>query len=144
MGLEPKIPVFERAKILCLWPRGHYDPHHSFLPVAIALEIERQERKAGNYSSSNTGFKNSWSYTLRLLHVFTAWCFIKQRDKTWKHCIKWKDDFKLWIGKNVECRGIFYGSNPAYFNLPNPSIRNMALGSTEPLTGMNTLNIPGV
>jgi hypothetical protein len=30
-----------------------------------------------------------------------------------------------------------------FFNLPNPSSRNMALGSTQPLTEMSTRNIPG-
>jgi hypothetical protein len=29
------------------------------------------------------------------------------------------------------------------FNLPNPSSRTMALGSTQPLTEMNTRNLPG-
>jgi hypothetical protein len=30
-----------------------------------------------------------------------------------------------------------------FFNLPNPSSRTMALGSTQPLTEMSTWNIPG-
>jgi hypothetical protein len=30
-----------------------------------------------------------------------------------------------------------------FFNLPNPSSRIMALGSTQPLTEMSTRNIPG-
>jgi hypothetical protein len=30
-----------------------------------------------------------------------------------------------------------------FFNLPNPSSRNMALGSTQPLTEMSTSNLPG-
>jgi hypothetical protein len=30
------------------------------------------------------------------------------------------------------------------FNLPNPSSRTMALGSTQPLTEMSTRNLPGV
>jgi hypothetical protein len=30
-----------------------------------------------------------------------------------------------------------------FFNLPNPSSRTMALGSTQPLTEMNTTNLPG-
>jgi hypothetical protein len=30
-----------------------------------------------------------------------------------------------------------------FFNLPNPSSRTMALGSTQPLTKMNTRNLPG-
>jgi hypothetical protein len=38
------------------------------------------------------------------------------------------------------------GSNPdrfiAFFS-PNPSSRNMALGFTQPLTEMSTMNIPG-
>jgi hypothetical protein len=29
-----------------------------------------------------------------------------------------------------------------FFNLPNPSSRTMALGSTQPLTEMGTRNIP--
>jgi hypothetical protein len=29
------------------------------------------------------------------------------------------------------------------FNLPNPSSGAMALGSTQPLTGMSTRNLPG-
>jgi hypothetical protein len=29
------------------------------------------------------------------------------------------------------------------FNLPNPSSRTMALGSTQPLTEMSTKNLPG-
>jgi hypothetical protein len=29
-----------------------------------------------------------------------------------------------------------------FFNLPNPSSRTMALGSTQPLTQMSTSNIP--
>jgi hypothetical protein len=39
------------------------------------------------------------------------------------------------------------GSNPdeviGFFNWPNPSNRTMSLGSTQPLTEMNTWNIPG-
>jgi hypothetical protein len=30
-----------------------------------------------------------------------------------------------------------------FFNLPNPSSRTMALGSTQPLTKMGTTNLPG-
>jgi hypothetical protein len=30
-----------------------------------------------------------------------------------------------------------------FFNLPNPSSRTMALGSTQPLTEMSTKNLPG-
>jgi hypothetical protein len=30
-----------------------------------------------------------------------------------------------------------------FFNLPNPSSRIMALRSTQPLTEMNTTNLPG-
>jgi hypothetical protein len=30
-----------------------------------------------------------------------------------------------------------------FFNLPNPSSRTMALGSTQPLTEMSTRNLPG-
>jgi hypothetical protein len=30
-----------------------------------------------------------------------------------------------------------------FFNLPNPSNRTMALGSTQPLTEMSTRNLPG-
>jgi hypothetical protein len=29
-----------------------------------------------------------------------------------------------------------------FFNLPNPSSRTRALGSTQPLTKMNTRNVP--
>jgi hypothetical protein len=31
-----------------------------------------------------------------------------------------------------------------FFNLPNPSRRTMALGSTQPSTEMSTRNLPGV
>jgi hypothetical protein len=31
-----------------------------------------------------------------------------------------------------------------FLNLPNPSSRTMALGSTQPLTEMSTRNFPGV
>jgi hypothetical protein len=30
-----------------------------------------------------------------------------------------------------------------FFNLPNPSSRTMALGSTQPLTEISTWNLPG-
>jgi hypothetical protein len=30
-----------------------------------------------------------------------------------------------------------------FFDLPNPSSRNMALGSTQPLTELSTRNLPG-
>jgi hypothetical protein len=30
-----------------------------------------------------------------------------------------------------------------FFDLPNPSSRTMALGSTQPLTEMSTRNVPG-
>jgi hypothetical protein len=30
-----------------------------------------------------------------------------------------------------------------FFNLPNPSSRTMAVGSTQPLTKMSTRNLPG-
>jgi hypothetical protein len=39
------------------------------------------------------------------------------------------------------------GSSPDdvdFFSWPNPSSRTMALGSTQPLTGMSTRNLPGV
>jgi hypothetical protein len=39
------------------------------------------------------------------------------------------------------------GSSPDqvdFFNLPNPSSRTMALGSTQFLTEMSTRNLPGV
>jgi hypothetical protein len=39
------------------------------------------------------------------------------------------------------------GSNPDdvdfFLNLPNPSSRTMVLGSTQPLTEMSTMNLPG-
>jgi hypothetical protein len=38
----------------------------------------------------------------------------------------------------VSMRWIFF-----FFNLPNPSSRTMALGSTQPLTKMNASNLPG-
>jgi hypothetical protein len=31
----------------------------------------------------------------------------------------------------------------SFLNLPNPSSRTMALGSTQPLTEMSTRNLPG-
>jgi hypothetical protein len=31
----------------------------------------------------------------------------------------------------------------SFFNLPNPSSRNMALGSTQPLTKISTRNLSG-
>jgi hypothetical protein len=31
----------------------------------------------------------------------------------------------------------------SFFNLPSPSSRTMALGSTQPLTKMSTRNLPG-
>jgi hypothetical protein len=41
----------------------------------------------------------------------------------------------------------FAGSIPeeviGFFNLPNPSSRSMALGSTQPLTEMSIRNLPG-
>jgi hypothetical protein len=41
----------------------------------------------------------------------------------------------------------FAGSIPdeviEFFNLPNPSSRTMALGSTQPLTEVSSRNIPG-
>jgi hypothetical protein len=38
----------------------------------------------------------------------------------------------------VPIRWIFF-----FFNLPNPSSRTMALGSTQPLTEMSARNLPG-
>jgi hypothetical protein len=42
----------------------------------------------------------------------------------------------------------FAGSSPdevdIFFNLPNPSIRTVTLGSTQPLTEMSTRNLSGV
>jgi hypothetical protein len=42
-----------------------------------------------------------------------------------------------------EGRGIESLMRWIFFNLPNPSSRIMALGSTQPLTEMSTRNIPG-
>jgi hypothetical protein len=47
---------------------------------------------------------------------------------------------------NATCRKVA-GSNPDYvirfFNWPNPFSSNVVLGSTQPLTEMNTRNRPG-
>jgi hypothetical protein len=57
---------------------------------------------------------------------------------------------KLWLYRNLfghyaTSRKVA-GSSPDevyFFNLPNPSSRTMALGSTHPLTEMSTRNLPG-
>jgi hypothetical protein len=56
--------------------------------------------------------------------------------------IRWRS----WLGHYVTSRKTA-GSIPEevdfFFNLPNPSSRTMALGSTQPLTEMSTRNFPG-
>jgi hypothetical protein len=42
-----------------------------------------------------------------------------------------------------ESRGLIPDAFIGFLNWPNPSSRTMALGSTNPLTGMNTKNHPG-
>jgi hypothetical protein len=39
--------------------------------------------------------------------------------------------------------GFIPGEITGFFNLPNSSSRTMALGPTQPLTEMNTRNLPG-
>jgi hypothetical protein len=38
---------------------------------------------------------------------------------------------------------LFPMSSLNFFNLPNPSSNTMAMGSTQPLTEMSTMNLPG-
>jgi hypothetical protein len=42
-----------------------------------------------------------------------------------------------------EARGFDFRCHWIFFNLPDPSSRTMALGSTEPLTEMSIRNLPG-
>jgi hypothetical protein len=42
-----------------------------------------------------------------------------------------------------EGRGIESQRGGFFFNLPNPSVRTMALGSTQPLTEMSNRNLTG-
>jgi hypothetical protein len=53
--------------------------------------------------------------------------------------------YRSWLRRYTTIRKVA-GSNPdevEFFNLPNPSSRIMALGSTQPLTEMSTRNTPG-
>jgi hypothetical protein len=63
------------------------------------------------------------------------------------HDLKVKVDmrWRSWLRYYATNRKVA-GSSPdevVFFNLPNPSSRTMALGSTQPLTEMSTRNIPG-
>jgi hypothetical protein len=54
-------------------------------------------------------------------------------------------DRRSWLSHLTTSREVA-GSSPDvmdFFNLPNPSIRTMALGSTQPLTEMSAKNLPG-
>jgi hypothetical protein len=59
----------------------------------------------------------------------------------------WGARYRSWLRHNAKSRKV-EGSNPyegiAFLNLPNPSNRSVALGSTQPLTEMSTRNLPGV
>jgi hypothetical protein len=73
----------------------------------------------------------------------------------------WEPKEGLLTSFNLECPetdGIFYKfaqicipdflrcvftNNTVMFNIPNPSSRTMALGSTQPLTETSTRNLPG-
>jgi hypothetical protein len=53
--------------------------------------------------------------------------------------------YRSWLRHYATSRKVA-GSSPDevdFFNLPNPSSRTVALGSTQPLTEMNTRNLPG-
>jgi hypothetical protein len=64
-----------------------------------------------------------------------------------EHC---GEECKIFCGSTYNCHYAtsrqFAGSSPDevyFFNLPNPSSRTMALGSTQPLTEMSTRDLPG-
>jgi hypothetical protein len=58
---------------------------------------------------------------------------------------KWGTRWRSWLRHYATSRKVA-GLSPdevVSFNLPNPSSRTMALGSTQPLTEMSTRNLPG-
>jgi hypothetical protein len=58
----------------------------------------------------------------------------------------WGTRYRSWLRQYATSRKVA-GSSPDemdfFFNLPNPSNRTMALGSTQPLTKISTRNLPG-
>jgi hypothetical protein len=50
---------------------------------------------------------------------------------------------EYYIGWAILNIGLIPDEVIGFFNLPNPSSRTMALGSTQPLTEMNIRNLPG-
>jgi hypothetical protein len=69
-----------------------------------------------------------------LLSIFYATCYTVTEQR-------------LLYNKTIRGRRMVAGSIPdeaiAFFNWPNPSSRTMALESTQPLTEMTTMNLPG-
>jgi hypothetical protein len=56
------------------------------------------------------------------------------------------DCMKSWLrhyATNLKAAGSSPDEVDFFFNRPNPSSRTMALGSTQPLTEMSTMNLPG-
>jgi hypothetical protein len=100
---DPSVRASEDSS--CLRPRSHCDRCYYLLPVAISLEVDRQEREADHSLRSSTEVKNSWNCTTSLPHVFRAWCLRKQLGNTASN--------KRMILSG--CRGIFYTTNAAFF-----------------------------
>jgi hypothetical protein len=62
------------------------------------------------------------------------------------HTVLIKQGTRCWLSHYARSRKVA-GSIPdevtGFFDLPNPSSRSMALGSTQPLTEISTRNLPG-
>jgi hypothetical protein len=83
-------------------------------------------------------------------NVLTAWAAVSFPRRTLVHavmCLFNSLPFSCSLLKHYATNRKVAGSNRdeviEFFNWPNPSSRNMALGSTQPLTEMSTWNIPG-
>jgi hypothetical protein len=90
-------------------------------------------------------------YNCRLFNVFAAFYsdvfdLYKVRRAPLCYYLIGGTRYRSWLRHYATSRKI-EGSIPVevieLFNLPNPSSRAMALGSTQPLTEMSTRNIPG-
>jgi hypothetical protein len=125
--------------------------------VSGAHKVSHPAHSETDHSTTRTVLRNARNYTFTLPYAYTTrfltfpmlhkrylvykhwrfwfWFILYRRGTRWRSWLQhYAISRKVAVSSPDEVIGFFF----FFFNLPNPSIRTMSLGSTQPLTEMST------
>jgi hypothetical protein len=109
---------------------------------ALSPGVKRSGHEADNSPPSSAEVKNGGAIP-SLPHT-SSWhsaYSVKHRHNFTFGGMRWQEVWFVWVGAFYVIH-IIHVIYTFCFDLPNPSSRTMALGSTQPLTEMSTRNLP--